>query len=65
VNNKIVLFQKCVTGKDELDAAFEILMKWFSLTSRRVRSQIETRRIGTERISLKGGTSLTAVTLAD
>jgi hypothetical protein len=30
-----VLFQKCVTGKDELDAAFEILMKWFSLTGTR------------------------------
>jgi hypothetical protein len=34
-----VLFQKCVTGKDELDAAFEILMKWFSLTRLETRTK--------------------------
>ena len=39
MNNKIVLFQKCVTGKDELDAAFEILMKWFSLTRLETRTK--------------------------
>jgi hypothetical protein len=32
VDNKVVLLSKYVTGKDELEAAFEILMKWFSLT---------------------------------
>ena len=39
VNNKVVLFLKYSTGKDELDAAFEILMKWFSLTRLETRTK--------------------------
>ena len=39
VDNKIVLCEKCVTGEDEVDAAFEILMKWFSLTRLETRTK--------------------------
>jgi hypothetical protein len=39
VDNKVVLFSKPSTGKDEPAAAFEILMKWFSLTRLETRTK--------------------------
>jgi hypothetical protein len=37
--NKVVRFESHVTGRDELDAAFEILTKWFSLTRLETRTK--------------------------
>jgi hypothetical protein len=39
LDNKVVRFSKSLTGRDEIDAAFEILMKWFSLTRLETRTK--------------------------
>jgi hypothetical protein len=39
LDNKVVRFSKFLTGKDEVGAAFEILMKWFSLTRLETRTK--------------------------
>ena len=39
VDNKVVLFSKRSTGTDKSAAAFEILMKWFSLTRLETRTK--------------------------
>jgi len=39
LDNKVVRFLKFLTGKDEVGAAFEILMKWFSLTRLETRTK--------------------------
>jgi hypothetical protein len=46
LDNKVVLSSKLSTGKDERQAAFEILTKWFSLTRAGVLSAFGFTAIG-------------------